>query len=372
MDVLSDTKKNKQLAVIFIDHALRVTAKDHVVIMTSDLSHVSLIQACYAAALDRGAQVYLDVAGFNLLLDRTSVADLPRTFYEHANTKQLRMIPTPQQAIVEWGTAFLRLTAVDDPTHLQKVSAEKIQIKARAYRSLFDGLINKKWVLTYLPTAGFAKQAGMSLKKLSQFYYDSVLVDYDTMKQSLRGLSDAIDVGSTVRIKGYKTDLQLGIKGRTAQMCYGEKNIPDGEVFTGPEETKTNGYIYYDFPGLYAGKIMEGIYLEFKQGKVVTAKAKKGQKDLEKILGTDPGAKRLGEFAIGANYGIQDYMYSTLFDEKMGGTIHTALGRSYEDERGWGKNKSAIHWDIVKDMRKPGSVLTIDETVVLKDGVLLV
>lgn len=229
-----------------------------------------------------------------------------------------------------------------------------------------------RWVLTYYPTAGMAQQAGMSMDSLREFYYDSVLVDYGKMEKELKGIEKILDKGSEVRVVGKKTDIKLSIKGRLAQSCYGERNIPDGEVFVGPVHMEVNGEVYFDLPTLAYGHEVRGIHLEFVDGKVVRAMAEQGDEALQKMLETDPGARYLGEFAIGANYNVTRPMMNTLFDEKIGGTIHMALGRSYKEKRGGGTNESAIHWDIVKDMRLAGSRVEVDGVVVMRNGKIVV
>lgn len=360
--------RNKRLAKIFIEHSLSVKAKDNVVICSSDTYPEDLIRECYKGCLKKDADVYLDLIGFNFLLDRTSVGDFVKTFYENANDRQLKNLSTVYKEISSWGDKFIRITTIDNYQQLAGVDSEKIQTKAKSYQPWFDEIIDKDWILTYYPTNAMAQKAGMSFTELLDFYFKAVLIDYKKMKQEQKKLAKAIDKGKTVHIVGKRTDLTLSIEGRTAHTCSGEKNIPDGEVFTGPVEDKTEGHIFYEFPGIYSGKEIKGIYLEFKKGKVIKAQSETNQKELEKILDTDPGAKRLGEFAIGTNYGIKNYMKETIFDEKIGGTIHTALGRSYDDPTGWGKNKSAIHWDIVKDTRTKGSYVEVDGKKVLENG----
>ncbi len=365
-------ERNRKLAEVFLDHSLEVSKGDKLVIMTSDTYPLDLIQECYKGALQRGALVYLDILGFNLLLNRTSVGDLPKIFFEYAKGEQLDTVPMPYDAITRWGEKFLRITTLDNYNALAKSDSKKIQRRMKAFDELFQKMVRKKWVLTYYPTIGLAQDAQMSLEGLTDFYYESCLPDYKKMEKSLIGLSRYIDAGKQVHIKGYRTDLKLGIDGRKACPCFGKFNVPDGETFTGPEEEKTNGHIYYDFPTRYSGKIISGIYLEFKLGKVVKFSAESNQDVLKTILETDPGAKRFGELAFGMNYNIKNFMQNTLFDEKIGGTMHTALGRSYTDRKGLGKNVSAIHWDIVKDTRKKGSEVWIDDKLVLKEGKILV
>jgi len=364
--------REKRLADIFLDHSLKIKKNDRLVIMTSGLEPKELIRECYLGALRRGAHIYLDTLGFSLLLGRSSELYLAKGFFELATRGQLKYVPPVFQKLVDWGSKFLRITSIEDPEHLKSVKTESVQIRQKAFRKVFDDLVKKKWTLTYTPTLGMAKRAGMSLKVLWDFYYGATLVDYGKMRKDLRGLERIIDQGRVVRVRGYRTDLTLGINGRNGMSCFGEYNVPDGEVFTGPEETKTEGYVYFDFPAEYMGKTMKGVYIEFKNGKVVKASAEVNDKVLKTILDTDAGARRLGEFAIGANYNIQRHMQDILFDEKIGGTVHMALGKSYTDRRGWGKNVSAIHWDIVKDTRKKGSEVWVDKKVVLRDGKILV
>ena len=179
---------------------------------------------------------------------------------------------------------------------------------------------------------------------------------------------------------GNQTDLKLSFKGRlVAPDTKRLNNIPAGEVFGAPVDNYTEGHIYYEFPSVRMSKEVKGIRLEFKRGKVVKFSAEKGENTLKAALDSDPGAKRFGEFAIGANYGIKRFMNNTLFDEKIGGTIHTALGRAYDEKEGGGTNRSAIHWDLVKDMGSgisgedtKGSTITVDGKMILKNGKILV
>lgn len=212
----------------------------------------------------------------------------------------------------------------------------------------------------------------MSLEEMRDFYFNSCLVDYDKMQKGLKKLEKVMDQGKMIHMVGQQTDLWVNIEGRLAQECSAECNIPDGECFLAPVTNGVNGEVYFEFPTLAYGHEVSGIRLEFKDGKVINASAERGEEALQKMLATDPGARYLGEFAIGANFSIKRGMLNTLFDEKIGGTVHMALGMAYKDRRGGGENESGIHWDIVKDMRLPGSVLTIDGKEVLKEGRLLV
>lgn len=172
-----------------------------------------------------------------------------------------------------------------------------------------------------------------------------------------------------MRTVGPGTDITLGIRGRYGIKCDGKRNMPDGEVYYAPEETVTAGYITYDYPAIYMGKVVENIRLGFDSGGVVKASAGKNEDFLLKTLDTDEGARIVGELGIGTNYGIQRFTRDILFDEKIGGSVHLAIGMAYPDSGG--TNKSAIHWDMIKDLRFGGEIL-VDGRIVQKDGKFLI
>ena len=357
------TDKDFALAKVMLDHSVAIKPKEKVLITSSDLG-MPLAKAVYIETLKRGAYPMLDIG--------TSGMDYE--FYNLADDWQLLHVPAEVvKAKVAWADAYVRIVADDNLRSLSQIDPRKMTERSKLIRPLMDPMIDSdRWILTYYPTDAMAQEAGMSLSSLCDFYFESVLVDYKKMAKDLKALEKVMDEGSVIHVVGRMTDLHVNIKGRLAQACYGERNIPDGECFLAPVTDGVNGEVYFELPTLAYGHEVSGIHLEFKDGKVINAKAERGEEALLKMLETDPGAKYLGEFAIGANFKITRGMLNTLFDEKIGGTIHMALGRAYKEKRGGGENESAIHWDIVKDMRTPGSVLTIDDKVVLKDGKLLV
>ncbi len=357
------TDKDFALATVMLDHSVAIKPKEKVLITTSDLG-TPLAKAVYIETLKRGAYPMLDVA--------TSGMDYE--FYKLANDWQLLHVPAEVvKAKLSWADAYVRIVADDNLRSLAEIDPRKMTERSKLIRPLMDPMIDSdRWILTYYPTDAMAQEAGMSLSALRDFYFDSVLVDYKKMEKELKKLEKVMDEGAMVHVVGRMTDLHVNIKGRLAQACFGERNIPDGECFLAPVTNGVNGEVYFELPTLAYGHEVSGIHLEFKDGKVINAKAERGEEALLKMLETDPGARYLGEFAIGANFNITRGMLNTLFDEKIGGTIHMALGRAYKEKRGGGENESAIHWDIVKDMRTPGSVLRIDDKVVLKEGRLLV
>jgi len=357
------TEKDFKLACVMLDHSVAIKPKEKVLITTSDLG-IPLAKAVYIETLKRGAYPMLDI----------STSGMDYEFYNLANDWQLLHVPTEVvKAKVAWADAYVRIVADDNLRSLSQIDPRKMTERSKLIRPLMDPMIDSdRWILTYYPTDAMAQEAGMSLSALRDFYFESVLVDYKKMERELKSLEKIMDQGNMIHVVGRMTDLHVSISGRLAQACFGERNIPDGECFLAPVTDGVNGEVYFELPTLAYGHEVAGIHLEFKNGKVINAKAERGEEALLKMLETDPGAKYLGEFAIGANFKITRGMLNTLFDEKIGGTIHMALGRAYKEKRGGGENESAIHWDIVKDMRTPGSVLTIDDKVVLKEGRLLV
>lgn len=356
-------EKDYELARVMLNHSLHIKPKEKVLISVSDLG-LPLGKAVYQEVLKMGSVPLVDVA----------VSGLEYLFYSLANDWQIEQIASEVvKAKIGWADAYVRIVADENLRELSQVDPAKMMARAKLVRPLMDPMIDgNRWILTWYPTPAMAQEAGVAYEWMRNFYYDACLVDYVQMERELKGLEKTMDEGSEIHVIGQMTDLHVNIKGRLAQACYGERNIPDGECFLAPVTTRVNGEVYFELPTLAYGKEVSGIHLEFKDGKVVNAKAERGEEALQQMLDTDPGARYLGEFAIGANYSITRGMMNTLFDEKIGGTIHMALGRAYKDKRGGGENESAIHWDIVKDMRLPGSVLTIDGKTVLEDGKLKV
>jgi aminopeptidase len=209
----------------------------------------------------------------------------------------------------------------------------------------------------------------MSLEEYEDFVYGATNIDYAALEQTMQKVADAFTRAKKVRIVGKETDLTVDIEGREAVICSGSHNVPDGEFYFTPNHLLTEGHIYYDWPTVYGGREIQGIRLTFKEGKIVDFSAEKGRAFLENALNTDEGARYLGELGIGMNFGIQRPTKDILFDEKIGGSVHLAVGRAYEDA-GAG-NDSAIHWDMVKNL-KDGGELYLDGVLVQKNGQWLI
>lgn len=364
--------RDLKLASIIVDHSLAIKPQEKVLITANNSASFPLVKAIYIEVLKRGAYPLLD-AEIDTKVGRSEYNGFAYQFFSRANEWQLSHVPAEIiKAKIKWADAFVRVVSEDNLREFSQIDPSKLTSRAKLIRPLMDPMIDgNRWLLTYYPTPAMAQEAGVSLDWLIDFYYEACNVDYGIMKKGLMKLQKRMDEGGEIRVVGQMTDLTVNIKGRLAQACYGERNIPDGECFLAPVTDGVDGEVYFELPTLAYGHEVAGIHLEFKHGKVVTAKAERGDDALQKMLATDVGARYLGEFAIGANFSITRSMMNTLFDEKIGGTVHMALGRAYREKRGGGENESSIHWDIVKDMRLPGSVLTIDGKTILKDGRLL-
>ncbi len=358
-----------QLAEIIVNHSIKASEGDNVVISMSDFIAQDLARECYRLSLEKEANVHLDVMGLNYMIGRADAGGFYNTFLAAASEKQLKTAPAMMEKLVDWGDKFIRLTTISNRDFTSNSDKAKLGIWRDTFDPIFRKTVNKTWLLTYFPTIGTAQNAKMSLEEFTDFYYKACIVDYDAQGAEIKKLADILDAGEEVHIKGENVDLKLGIKGRLfAGATSGTHNIPDGECFTGPQEDKTEGYIKFEYPQNYGGTEVTGAYFHFKEGRVVDFGADSGADYLEGLFESNPDNRRLGELGIGMNGSITKYMKDTLFDEKIRGTIHLAFGQSYEEERGGGQNGGNIHWDMVKDLRHRGSTLSVDGKVILKDG----
>jgi aminopeptidase len=229
-----------------------------------------------------------------------------------------------------------------------------------------------RWVLGPYPTNALAQDAEMSLTDYEDFVYSACLPDVNDPIGYWRNFSARQDKivnwlkgKQTIRVVGKETDLRLSIIGRNFENCDGKMNMPDGEVFTGPVEDSMEGHVYFSYPAIYGGHEVTGVRLTFEKGEVVKATADKNQDYLLKTIATDAGSKRVGEFAIGTNEGIKKFTREILFDEKIGGSFHMALGSGYPETGS--TNESAIHWDMVCDLRDGGEIW-VDNVLFYKNG----
>ena len=359
------------LAEILVDYSVQVGHGD-LVSIRGPYAAEPLMLALYRRCLDRGAHVAL----------RPSLPAATPLLYRFAQDHQLEYIWEPEHWYVENLDVDFSIIADSNTRQLSRVDPARQVLAAKARRPVFDRRMERgatgelRWNVTLFPTEALAMDAEMSLEEYEDFYYAACLVHADDPIAEWKKVAahhatliEWISGRKEVHIEGEGTDLHLDITDRTFIPADGNSNFPDGEIFTGPVESGTRGYVTFSYPAIYRGQAVEGVRLEFENGKVVDARAEKNEGLLIETLDTDAGSRILGELGIGTNFGIKQFSGELLLDEKIGGTIHLAVGASYPETGGL--NRSAVHWDMVCDLREGGRV-TVDGDLLLEDGRLLV
>ncbi len=357
-----------RLAEILVGYSARVKKGDLVRIQ-GDVVGLPLIEAIYERVLIAGGHPFVTAAS-----DAMSEA-----FYRVATPEQLAYLSPISRYIVDTIDVSIGLWGESNTKSMSGVDPRKQSAAAQARRPISTRFLERaakgelRWVGTQYPTQSAAQDAEMSLHEYTDFVFRGGLLHlpdpvaaWQAMAERQQRLTDYLDKASEVRVIGKDTDLRVGVQGRKWINCCGHENFPDGEVFTGPVEDAVNGHIRYSFPAVHHGRQCDEIKLTFKNGRVVDLQAAKGLDFLTAMLDQDPGARILGEFAIGTNYSIKKYTCNTLFDEKIGGTCHAALGAAYPETGG--KNQSGLHWDMVCDLREPGCRLEVDGRTILEAG----
>ena len=352
-------------ATLLVDYCLRVEPGESILI-ASELEARPMIEACFREVVRRGAHPIV----------RVELPGLAEFFVEHGSETQLAHLSPVSIREAEVADGRIRISAETDTRSMREVDPKRQAIVDRSRAPLRELASKKRWVLTQYPTAAYAADAKMAMADYEAYVASAMFLDRDdpvaawqALGRRQAGLVDALSKVSEVRIEGDGTDLTLSVGGRAWINSDGRRNMPSGEIFTGPVETSARGRLRCSFPVCRGGRELVGIALEFAEGKVVSARADEGEDYLLSMLDLDPGARYLGELGIGLNAGIDRFTGSILYDEKIGGTIHLALGNSYPETGG--VNKSALHWDLILDLRKGGRV-TADGRVVMEDGRWLV
>lgn len=291
---------------------------------------------------------------------------MDRAFLLAADDKTIQTFPSQELELFKNSDVFINIISSSNVFAASDVPPEKTKLYAQARAPLFDLLMRKRWNVTLHPTQALAQEARKSLEAFSDFVYGATLRDWPDMGREMQVLADKFVKSKTVKITGKDTDISFSIEGRKSIVDDGKKNLPGGEVFISPVESTVNGTVFFDFPVMYFGKEVNGVRLRFRNGEVVESSAEQGGDVLKQILSADEGARRLGELGIGLNRGIKDLSKNMLLDEKMGDTIHMALGFAIEESGGI--NKSAVHVDILKNMKENGGTIYFDEEAIYKDG----
>jgi aminopeptidase len=356
----------EKLAKVMVNYSLELKPGQTFWLRTTPLAE-ELNLAVYEEAIKAGAHVHLD--------QRMPGAD--EIFYKYASDEQLDYISPIRQILIETFDASLYIEALHNSRSLSGVDGSRIARFRRASADLFNKMMKRsaegahRWCLTVYPTHAMAQEADMNLADYREFVYGAGMLNEadpvafwkeEGRKQTelaawLKGHDKAV-------LKGSNVDITLSIKDRVFEISDGRYNFPDGEIFTSPLEDSVNGWIRFKYPAIYDGQEVTDIELWFENGKVVKEKAAKNQELLTSLLNTDASARILGEWGIGTNYGIQRFSKNMLFDEKIGGTIHFAVGMGFPECGG--RNESGLHWDMLCDMAE--SEITIDGEVFYKDG----
>ncbi len=358
----------EKVADILVNYSVAVQPGDLVQIRVFDTSATPLALAVYRHVLQAGGNAFF----------RMSPTGAEEIYYKVASDEQLDYLnPLAMWSIENIDVDIALLADANtkalsnvDPARIARLRRTNTPISKRFMERQATGEL--RWTLTQYPTQASAQDAEMSLSEYEDFVYGAAMVHLDDpvaywkqMADEQQRLVDWLKGKDRVEVRGEHIDLTLSIKDRTFINADGKKNFPDGEIFTGPVEDSVNGWVRFTYPAIYNSREVDGVELRFEAGRVVEAHAEKGEDFLLSVLDTDEGARTLGEFAIGTNSGIQQFTRNILFDEKMGGTVHMAVGSGYPDTGS--KNESAVHWDMICDMRSGGEILA-DGELFYKDG----
>ena len=291
---------------------------------------------------------------------------ISRAFTLNADEKTLLSFPEPILSLYRDADVIVSIIAPENTKEMVDVPSSKVGMLMKA-RGPANRLIlgKERWCITLHPTPALAQEAEKSMEEYSDFVYNATLRDWPAFAEKMKVLADRMAVTRSVRLVGDETDISFSIEGRKPWIDDGLKNLPGGEVFTSPVEGTVNGTVFFDLPFLFSSKPVKGVRLKYVNGEIVEHSAEVGDELLTELLASDPGAKRLGELGIGMNRGITQVTKNMLFDEKMGDTIHMAVGTAFEEVGG--TNKSNIHVDMVKSMKRNGAIY-FDEQAVYEQG----
>ncbi|MEW6412137.1 MAG: aminopeptidase [Candidatus Zixiibacteriota bacterium] len=356
-----------KLAKVLLHYSLKLK-KGQLVKIQGEVVTLPLLKAMFAEAVRIGAHPFV----------RLLIPDNEEAFLKYAGEEQLRYLSPIVRTEVNKMDAYIHVWGSENTRYLSAADSKKQARVAKYQRPLKDRIIKRmsqgqvKWVGTQFPTLADAQDAEMSLRDYEEFVYRAGHLDaadpvkhWQKVHREQARLIKILNRVDRLHIEAPDTDLKLRVKGRKWVNCAGTENFPDGEIFTSPIEDSTEGVIRFTYPAVYAGREVEDVRLEFKKGKVVRESAAKNLQFLTDMLNMDKGSRILGEVAIGTNYEIKRFSRNTLFDEKIGGTCHTAVGHGFSESGS--KNKSSLHWDMVCNLKK-NSQITADGKVIYRNG----
>ncbi len=359
----------EKLAKLAVNYSIKVKKGDRIFVLGPTFAD-ELFQALFIEIIKAG--------GHPLLLP--FIEGQEELLFKYASEKQLTYIDNIWKMINREFDCMITIDAKYNTKYLSSIDSQLISKRygssemKELWATFYDRVAKKeaRWVGIPFPCHSYAQEANMDLFSYTNFVKKALFLDkedpikeWENFEKKQNKLIKYLDKVDKIHVLGEDTDLKLSVKGRKWINCSGQVNLPDGEVYTSPIEDSVDGHIRFTYPGIYRGNEIENIYLEFKNGNVIHATAYKGQELLQEVLKVE-NANILGEFAVGTNYGISLFTKQMLFDEKIGGTMHCALGDGFKETGSC--NESAIHWDILKDMKKPGSKIIADEKVIYEEG----
>ena len=357
---MSDPRYDK-LAEVLTKHSTALQPGDKVLIEASDIPDDMVI------ALIRAVRKAKALPFTNLHHSRIS-----REIAMGATADQIGIAADVELARMKKMDAYIAIRGSDNATEMSDVPQDKLKMMAATMRPVMNHRINKtRWVVLRWPSPSMAQQAQMSTEAFEDYYFRVCTVDYGKLRKGMEALKALMDATDKVHIKGPDTDLRFSIKGIGSVICGGDRNIPDGEVFTAPVKRSVEGRVRFNVPSIYQGTSFDGVLLEFKQGRIVHAEGGRQTAQLNSILDADAGARYIGEFSLGFNPHILHPIRDILFDEKIAGSFHFTPGQAYEV--GGNGNRSQVHWDMVCIQRADygGGEVWFDGKLLRKDGIFV-
>lgn len=349
----------KRLGDILVNYSTEVKPGEKVMIAMIEPETFPLAHAVYESVVKAGGYPQIQ-----LLSER-----LRHSLLRYGNEDQANWVPEIEYYGMEWADVYIGLRGAHNLYELQEIPSSVLSANQAAMGKVSTARWEKtRWVLVRVPNESFAQQAQSSYEDIETMFFNACFLDWQEEAKKWQRWASILDKGKQVRLLGTKTDLSFSIEGRTWLPFTGKLNMPDGEIATAPVVESVDGTIYFDHPGVLSGRLIHGIELTWEKGKLVHAKSDSEQEFFQSVVYKDEGSSNIGEFAFGTNWGVDRFCNDILIDEKIGGTIHMALGRAYPECGG--TNVSSIHWDIVKDIRQEG-VLLVDDKPVLENGKVL-
>ena len=362
----------EKYAKVLVDYSVKVQKGELTVIRTDSYQSQPLVKEIYKQVLLKGGHPVV----------RMGVEGLGEVYIKNATDEQLEYIDPMTEIEYEKAKNLISIGAPLNVKNMARQDSKKLAKRSGVMKHLSEKMLKRSadgdlnWVIADFPTHALAQEAKMSLDEYTDFlikacwlHIDDPVAKWKEIGEKQEKIAEYLNSKSKIRITGDKTDITFNVAGRKWKSCAGEYNFPDGEVYTSPVEDSASGQIYFDFPQIYRGNEAQKVLLTLENGRVIKAEAEKGEEFLNNMLDMDEGSRFVGEIAIGTNEMIQDVTGNILFDEKIGGSIHMAVGASYPDTGG--KNVSGLHWDLIKNMKNDGKIFA-DDVLIYENGKFLI